>query len=77
MNHSSSGERLLDLEERQTPADRSPLSTPGADPPSVNGERFPTCWRRDEHGNLYRLLTPSERMQVERSPRHTPIRRIH
>jgi hypothetical protein len=57
MYHPSVDERLLDVEERRATVDK-PLLRPEKDPST-------TCWRRDEHGNLYRFLTPSERQQVE------------
>ena len=35
------------------------------------GEQSPTGWRSDEQGNVYRLLTPSERAQIERARRES------
>jgi len=32
---------------------------------------LPSGWRSDEQGNVYRLLTPSEREQIERARRES------
>ena len=33
----------------------------------MSEQALPVGWRSDEHGNVYRLLTPSEQAQIERA----------
>jgi hypothetical protein len=33
----------------------------------MGDQPLPTGWRSDEHGNVYRLLTPAERAKIERA----------
>jgi hypothetical protein len=38
----------------------------------MGDQALPPGWRSDEDGNVYRLLTPSERAQIERTRSERP-----
>ena len=61
MQHTSTSERPADRENQRSRNDD-------------RAEPLSHCWSRDEDGNLYRLLTPSEQDQLRAGDHRTAYR---